>query len=219
MLGELPGAFAVALAGTLLAQAAPGPNLVAVAATALGAGRRAALLVVSGVASGVLVWALAMAVGLGAVLAAFPVLVTVMKLLGGGYLIWLAIKSLRAALAAADLRLAAGEGRREDPGEDRTHWRLGLLVVLTNPKAALMWVAVAAYLFGAGLSPLEVLAFGPVGALSAVAVYGAYALLFSTGLATRAYARAARGIEAAVGAVFGAMGAALLADGLRSASR
>lgn len=206
-------AFAAALLGTVLAQATPGPNLVAVAAAALGQGRRAAFGVVAGIASGVLVWAAGVAFGLGALLAAFPALVTAMKLIGGGYLLYLAARGLRGAIRGGVPTLTAGAGT----GGFAAHWRRGLAVVLTNPKAALMWAAVAAFLFGQGLTPVEVLAFGPVGALSAAAVYGGYAVLFSTGLATRAYAGAARLVEAAFGAVFGAMGATLAFEGLREA--
>ncbi|MBB4018401.1 threonine/homoserine/homoserine lactone efflux protein [Chelatococcus caeni] len=46
-------------------------------------------------------------------------------------------------------------------------------------------------------------------------VYGTYAVLFSTGVAVRAYQRFFRAIEGAFGAVFGAVGAHLLADGVR----
>lgn len=56
-------AFFAAWLATVAAQAAPGPNLVAVAAAALGQGRRTALWVVGGVASGVLVWVAAVALG------------------------------------------------------------------------------------------------------------------------------------------------------------
>ena len=47
--------FFVVLLGVAAAQASPGPNMFAVIETALGRGRRAALVVVSGVASGPLV--------------------------------------------------------------------------------------------------------------------------------------------------------------------
>ena len=46
-------------------------------------------------------------------------------------------------------------------------------------------------------------------------IYGAYALIFSTGLAMRVYARVFRGIEAGFGAIFGAIGAKLFVDGVR----
>ncbi|MEM1345078.1 MAG: LysE family transporter [Pseudomonadota bacterium] len=210
---QVLAAFGPALAGTVLAQASPGPNLVAVAAAALAQGRAAGLAVVAGVASGVLVWAGAVALGLGALLAAYPGLLTAMKLMGGAYLLYLSFRALRAAWRGTGPATLSPGARRSLA----RHWRTGMLVVLTNPKAALMWAAVAAFLFGQGLGGWEVLAFGPVGALSATLIYGGYALLFSTGLATRLYARAARAIEAAFGAVFGAMGAALALDGLRAA--
>ncbi|MEM7529681.1 MAG: LysE family translocator [Pseudomonadota bacterium] len=208
--------FAVAAFGTVLAQASPGPNLVAVASAGLSAGRRAALAVVAGVATGVLVWAAAAAFGLGALLAVFPGLLVAMKIVGGGYLLWLGIKGLRAAWRGNAPTLRGGGRGNARLG---AHWRRGLAVVLTNPKAALMWAAVSAFLFGQGLDPAAVLAFGPVGAVSAMLVYGGYAFLFSTGTAMRFYAQAARRVDAAFGAVFGAMGGALLIDGLRSGAR
>ena len=45
-------------------------------------------------------------------------------------------------------------------------------------------------------------------------VYGSYALLFSTGLAARTYGRFQRWIEGLFGAVFGALGGKLVADGI-----
>lgn len=205
--------IAAAWAGTVLAQASPGPNLAAVASAGLGQGRRAALMVVLGIASGVFVWAAAVAFGLGAILAAFPALMVAMKLIGGAYLLWLAARAFRSVLTGT-AGVIAPEGRR---GSDLSHWRHGVVVVLTNPKAALMWAAVASFLFGQGMPAWVVLAFGPLGALTAGLVYGAYALMFSTGIAIRAYARAARLIQAAFGAVFGTLGATLAFDGIREA--
>ncbi|MGF1551114.1 MAG: LysE family translocator [Paracoccaceae bacterium] len=208
-------AFTAALAGTVLAQASPGPNLAAVASVALAQGRAAALMVVAGVASGVLVWAALAAAGLFALVEAYPLSLTALKLVGGGYLLWVALKALRAAWRGGAGAIVPAERRRTL----RAAWRHGVMVVLTNPKAALMWGAVAAFLFGAGLDGWQVLAFGPVGAVSAALIYGAYALAFSSGLARRAYARAARLVEAAFGAVFGALGAGLVASGLREIGR
>ncbi|MCK0167764.1 LysE family translocator [Jannaschia sp. S6380] len=204
-------AFLITWLGVIAAQASPGPNLVAVASVALGAGRRPALWVVVGVASGMLVWSLTTAFGLGALLLAYPLSLGLMKLAGGGYLMFLALRAARATWRGGDTRI----GARAEAIGDVAAWRRGFLVVLTNPKAALMWAAVATFLFGLGLSPLQVLAFGPVGAVSGLVIYGIYAVLFSTGLATRTYARFARWVEGAFAAAFGAMGATLLLSGLR----
>jgi hypothetical protein len=46
-------------------------------------------------------------------------------------------------------------------------------------------------------------------------IYGAYALIFSTGVVMRVYARFFRAIEGGFGAIFGAIGAKLFIDGVR----
>jgi threonine/homoserine/homoserine lactone efflux protein len=204
-------AFAVTLAGVMLAQAAPGPNMVAVASAALGQGRRAALFTVLGVATGMLVWATLVAFGLAAVLALYPSLLTTMKLVGGSYLLFLAVKAVKAAIAGGQPTVRPAS-RRQTPF---AAWRRGLLVILTNPKAALMWTAVATFLFGSGLTTAAVLAFGPVAFVTGSVIYGGYGLLFSTGMAMQAYARFARVIESLFGLAFGALGGSLLADGIR----
>lgn len=48
--------FLITLIGVAAAQAAPGPNLIAVASAALGQGRCAALFVTVGVSTGMLFW-------------------------------------------------------------------------------------------------------------------------------------------------------------------
>lgn len=204
-------AFILAWLGVCAAQASPGPNMMAVADAALGDGRRPALLVVAGIASGSLVWAGAAALGLGALFEAVPVLLTVLKFLGGAYLLYM---GTRALLSAWTGKIAAIAGTRSRLGS-LAAWRRGFFVVITNPKAALMWSAIATFLFGAGLSAMQVLAFGPVVALSAVVIYGGYGLLFSTGLAARIYGRFARAIETIFGAAFGALGGALIVSGIR----
>lgn len=204
-------AYLAAIVGVALAQASPGPNMLAVAGTALGCGRRAALFAVSGISCAMIVWAVAVAAGLGVVVSVFPSLLTAMKIVGGAYLCWLAVRALLAARRGGAPRV------RADATElSAFHaWRRGFLVVLTNPKAALMWTAVGTFLFGAGLDAVEVALFGPVGATTGFLIYGTYALAFSTGVASRAYARFSRAIEAALGIAFGALGGTLLWDGVK----
>ncbi|MBO6815529.1 MAG: LysE family translocator [Rhizobiaceae bacterium] len=204
-------AYLLTLLGVMAAQASPGPNLVAVASVSLAQGRRAGLFVVGGIASGMLVWSLATAYGLATVLELFPYSLTAMRIIGGSYLLWLAIKGLNGAI-----RNRPGTIRAANVSlSDRQAWLRGFMVLLTNPKAVMMWAAVATFLFGAGLEPVEVLAFGPLGSLSGFLIYGGYAVLFSTGLASRTYQRFARGIELLFSASFGALGGKLVYDGLK----
>lgn len=203
--------FVAVWLGVVAAQASPGPNMFAVIETALGRGRRAALLVVAGIASGTLVWAALVSLGLGVIFAAIPALLTLLKFIGGAYLCYLAYRGLRAAIGGSTARLRA-ETRELS---DFAAWRRGFFVVMTNPKAVLMWMAIATFLFGSGLGGLQVLAFGPLVALTACVIYGFYGWAFSTHAAGRGYARFWRWIEAAFGTAFGALGLTLLASGLR----
>jgi threonine efflux protein len=205
-------AFVAALIGVMAAQASPGPNMMAVAGAALAQGRRAALLVVSGIASGSLIWAAATAFGLGELFRRFPYLLTALMFLGGAYLLWLAIRSIVSAWTGDTASLKANTERLSPLAA----WRRGLLVVLTNPKAALMWSAIATFLFGAGLPTLAVLGFGPLVAITATLIYGGYGLIFSSRLAGHFYRRFARGIEFVFGATFGALGGLLVLAGIRA---
>jgi len=197
--------------GIFLAQASPGPNMMAVSSISLGSGRRAGVLTAAGVATGVFIWAVLFAFGIDAVLQAFPQTITAMKLIGGGYLLYLGLRSLRSVFSGAGQSATVAD-RSARLGRA---YRTGLLVVLTNPKAALMWVAVSMFLASAHLSGAQFLLVGLCVSASAMAIYGTYAWLFSTGVAVRAYRRLFRAVDALFGAVFGALGAKLVADGLR----
>lgn len=206
--------YALTWLGVLATQMSPGPNLAAVASVGLAQGRRPALFVVTGISSGMLVWSMATALGLGALIEAFPLSLLLLKFLGGGYLLFLGIKAARSTLGGGGNTTFAPDAHCLTDG---VAWRRGVLVLLTNPKAALMWAAVASFLFGQGLSAWHVLAFGPMGALSGLLVYGTYALLFSTGAAMRGYSRFSRWVEGIFAVAFAAMGASLIWAGLREA--
>ncbi len=205
-------AFVAALLGVMAAQASPGPNMMAVAGAALAQGRRPALLVVAGIASGSLIWAALTAFGLGELFRYFPWLLTALMFLGGAYLLLLAVRSIITAFKG-DVTSLRANAEQLSPW---AAWRRGLLVVLTNPKAALMWSAIATFLFGAGLPTLTVLAFGPLVALTAILIYGTYGLIFSSRIAGSFYQRFARAIEFVFGSAFGVLGGLLVLAGVRA---
>jgi len=204
-------AYLITLLGVMAAQASPGPNLIVVASVALSQGRKLSLFVVGGVASGMLVWSLATAYGLGTVLEFFPHSLTAMRIIGGSYLVWLAYRGVKSAIANKPGSIKPSEKVLSA----LPAWLRGFLVVLTNPKAVLMWAAVATFLFGAGLSAEQVLLFGPLGAVSGFLIYGFYAYLFSTNVAASVYQRFSRWIETAFAVSFGALGGKLIFDGIK----
>jgi len=73
----------------------PGPSLLFALGRALTVGRREALLSVLGNAAGLLVQVAAVAIGLGAVVAASATAFTVLKIIGGLYVAYLGVQAIR----------------------------------------------------------------------------------------------------------------------------
>jgi threonine/homoserine/homoserine lactone efflux protein len=113
----------------------PGPNgLLALTHGALHGRRKALYTIFGGVSGFVVVIALSM-FGIGALLKASLVWLTIMKWLGGAYLVWLGIQVWRSPPIGLEFRAAV---------KPRAGWSLfqqGALSALTNPKALLFFAA------------------------------------------------------------------------------
>lgn len=201
----------IVLVAVFVAQVTPGPNMMAVASASLGSGRRAGIFTAMGVSIGVFVWAVLFTTGGGAFIQAFPTAIPLMKLMGGAYLLFIAGNAIRRALfqspnlSEVDLATSSGIGA----------FGRGFFVASTNPKAALVWVAVSAYLAPLALSMPQYLLFGLAVASSAAIVFGSYAYLFSMAVAVRGHRRFFRSVEVAFGTVFGAIGGTLILNGVQ----
>ncbi|MEL6587964.1 MAG: LysE family transporter [Pseudomonadota bacterium] len=204
----LPGIL-LSFGAFLMAIASPGPNVMAVIGTSMAVNRASGVALAMGVAFGSLTWAILTAVGLSAVLATYASALLAIKIFGGLYLLYLAYKSFRAAASAHDIDAAELAGGR------RTAWgyaRRGYLIQMTNPKAALAWVAIISLGLVPG-APLWVAAIIVAGTfVLSVALHLLYALAFSTAPMVHIYGRARRGIQGALGVVFGLAGLRLLTD-------
>ncbi|EON22236.1 MULTISPECIES: LysE family translocator [Nocardioides] len=128
--------LAFALASILFIQV-PGPSLLFTIGRALTVGRRAALLSVLGNALGLLAQVVAVALGLGAVVAASAAAYTVLKVVGAGWVVWLGIQAIR---HRGDARLALELGERL-PERTSAALRTGFVVGATNPKTIVFFVA------------------------------------------------------------------------------
>lgn len=117
----------------------PGPSLLFTIGRALTVGRRDALLSVVGNAIGLFAQVAAVAIGLGALVAASATAYTVLKLVGAAYVVYLGVQAIR---HRADARLAMLGGQTMGPA--RSRWvsvRTGFIVGLTNPKSIVFFVA------------------------------------------------------------------------------
>ncbi len=193
----------------LMAIASPGPNVLAVIGTSMAVNRRCGMALAMGVATGTLTWAMLTAIGLSALLATYASAIFAIKVFGGLYLLWLAYKSFRSAASAHDI------DANELAGGRRTTWghaRRGYIIQMTNPKAALAWIAIISLGLAPG-APLWV-AGAIVGGtfILSVVIHLLYALAFSTPTMVRIYGRARRVIQGALGTFFGLAGLRLLTD-------
>jgi len=204
--------IATVFLGIVFAQVSPGPNMMAVASASLGASRASGLTTAAGIATGVLIWAILFALGIGAILQSFPETLVAMRFLGGGYLLFLGFKAFRSAFRP-------GGGKSIETVSEMppaAAYRRGLLVVMTNPKAALMWVAISMFLASSDIGTVRFMMIGLGASASAMLIYGTYAMLFSTGVAVRAYKRLFAVVEGMFGVIFGIAGGKLVFDGVRA---
>lgn len=204
--------FTIFVAWAALAAAAisPGPNMVAVASRGLDSGRRAALTVALGIATGGFGWAMLSALGLGALFETFPLLLKILGAVGGFYLGWLGYKGWRSALTGAlgEIAPQGGEGVCGNV-------RYGLVVTATNPKAALMWASLSTFVGGQTTYLPFLLLFACGSSLILFVIYGGYALLFSMGGIRQLYARFQKASEAVLGTIFGAIGIGMILRSVR----
>jgi threonine/homoserine/homoserine lactone efflux protein len=114
----------------------PGPANVFQVATGVERGRAAALQSVVGMNAATLVWFGAAALGLGALVAAFPQVFKLVAIGGALYVAWLGIKALRGAFANESQPKAIITVR------DRSAVVNGFMVQIANPKAILFFTAV-----------------------------------------------------------------------------
>ena len=120
----------------------PGPaNLFAVA-TGAQRGKGSALLSVLGMNLATLVWFGAAALGLGALVTAFPQVFQVIAVLGALYVAWLGLKSLKAALRPAPATSTHSQTKALATPSASGALRDGFLVQIANPKAILFFTAV-----------------------------------------------------------------------------
>ena len=202
----LPGIL-LAYSAFLLAIASPGPNMLAVMGTSMSVGRSSGIALAMGVATGSFTWALLTVFGLSAILSTYASALIAIKIFGGLYLLWLGYKSLKSAMARHDIEAQELAGGRRSP---IGYFKRGYIIQMTNPKAALAWIAIISLGLKQG-APLWVGAVIVLGTFGlSIAVHLVYAVAFSTPVMVRFYSRARRGIQGVLGAFFALSGLRLL---------
>lgn len=189
--------FVGTLAGAIVS---PGPAILAAAKSAAARGPRASMPYAMGLAFGASLWCLFALLGLTVLFRMVPQLYTALKVIGGAYLVWIAVQMLRHA--AEPLRMDGGTAA--GPG-----FVQGVALNLSNPKPALFYGSVILSVFPA-LQGGASLAIYLVALAIELSFYAAVTALMATAPVRRRYGAAKTWIDRIAGTLIGALGLALM---------
>ncbi|TQS42657.1 LysE family translocator [Cryptosporangium phraense] len=194
-------------ATTLVAMVMPGPDMLYILGCGMRGGPRAGLLATAGVATSEAVHVALAAAGLTALFAAVPVAFTVVRVVGGIYLIYLGVQIIR--------RRGSGDLPSAEPVSGRRAYLNGLMTNLLNPKMVTFTIAFLPQFVDPSLGRVW-LQFAVLGAILIVLEFivdGAVGVLAGRiGGWLRGRRAARRRIDAATGTLFIGLGVRLAAD-------
>ena len=191
----------------IFAVLSPGPNVFGVLTISLEKGKAAGLLFGLGIAFGSLTWATLSVLGLTQIIAKYAELLFMIKVFGGCYLIYLAINAYKSAKIEAPDRTSKTHGIIP-----KRYFTGGYALMMTNPKAALAWVAIVS-LSTFNNAPAWVSIAAIVGTFTlSVIIHVAYASIFSSRSFVRFYRKSRSKILKIFSVVYGGLGLKLLSS-------
>jgi len=202
----LPGII-LAYTAFLLAMMSPGPNILSVMGTSMSVDRRSGIALALGIGTGTFFWSILTVIGLSALLATYASALIIIKTAGGLYLLWLAFKAFRSAASHQDIEAKPLSGGKRRP---LGYFLRGLIIQMTNPKAALAWIAIVSLGLQADAPYWVGLTIIIGTTVLSIVLHCTYAIVFSTPVMLRVYANARRWIQGALGSFFVFAGIKLL---------
>jgi len=201
----LVGLASIALV-SLLGAMSPGPSFLFVARISIAQTRKNGIFAALGMGIGGMVFALLALLGLKAVFISIPWLYSVLKILGGMYLVYVGIQIWRGAKETIEMQLDDCEMRH-------TPWKsciTALFTQLSNPKTAIFYGSIFAALLPQTVSwYLFIVLLFMVFSIEA-AWYCVVALLLSAAAPRTVYLRSKFWIDRVAGSVMGLLGAKLI---------
>lgn len=159
------------LASSLLA-IAPGPDNVFVLTQSALHGKLSGLVVVFGLCTGLLVHTAAVAFGVAVIFQASTLAFTVLKIIGAGYLVYLAWQIFRATPEKIGLQ-------SDQQKSLAALYRRGIIMNVTNPKVSIFFLAFLPQFANPARGPisLQMIALGGTFIIATILVFGAIALI------------------------------------------
>lgn len=151
----------------------PGPNMAYLAVLSASDGRRAGFAATLGIALGLLIVGIAAALGVAALISSSDLAYQTLRILGIGYLLYLAWDGWRAETETS-------AGKMEGPTATMKFFKRGLIVNLLNPKAAVFYVAILPGFITAGAVTTQALTLTITYVALATAIHAIIVLLAGT---------------------------------------
>lgn len=200
---DLVALSAISLA-ILFGAMSPGASFLLVARTAMSSSRGAAISVAAGMGFGALIFAVIALAGLNALLTLVPSLYTGLKIAGGFYLLWLALKMFRRP--SKDFTQS---GVTEELSASRG-FVTGVLTQISNPQTALVFASIFSAALTNNIQPAMYIILPLMAFAIDVVWYALVACLLSTGGPRQAYIRYRKFIDKLSGGVMALLGLRLL---------
>ncbi|MBP5955611.1 LysE family transporter [Pseudomonas anatoliensis] len=154
MLSNYLGEFLALATIHFLAVVAPGPDFAVTIRQSVRFGRLVGICTALGIGAGISVHVLYTLLGVGALMHTTPWLLTVAKVIGGAYILYLGVSLLRSKPKST----LEGDKIADEPAAEQTLFKAfstGFLTNATNPKATLFFLAIFTTIISAS-TPLEI---------------------------------------------------------------
>ncbi|MGF6269679.1 threonine/homoserine/homoserine lactone efflux protein [Lelliottia nimipressuralis] len=203
MINELIALSAIGVA-ILFGAMSPGVSFLLVARTAMSSSRRVALSVAAGLGFGALIFAVIALAGLHTLLTLVPSLYTALKVAGGCYLLWLALKILR----RPSNRVI--DSATIDEVSASKAFLTGVLTQISNPHTALVFASIFSAALSKNIQPAMYIILPLMAFVIDVLWYAIVACLLSSDGPRLAYIKYRKFIDKLSGGVMAFLGLRLL---------
>jgi len=188
----------------VLGAISPGPSFLVVTRAAVGVSRQSGIWTAVGISIGTMLSAAAGLWGLTAVLANAEWLGALIRIVGGSYLLWLGVSSWRGAASPLEGQLSSSDRI------GRSHFQIGLLTEVSNPKTlaffASLFASANVAVLSTGASLVTLVAIGVI----SVCWYSLAAVAISSGPVRALYQSFKILIDRITGVVLVVLGGALI---------
>jgi RhtB (resistance to homoserine/threonine) family protein len=176
----------------------PGPNLFITLQTSVKGSRLAGLFVVLGTCTGTIIWSIAGYFGIAYLFNTFPWIYTILKVIGGSYIIYLGVISI---ISSRKYSAKSHIPEESSQYKYKGYWK-GLITNLSNPKTAMFITS----LFASVLPKAPTIYYGiMISALMATISFVWYSfvvLIFSSNKFRNAYNKMQSWVEGFAGIIF-----------------